>query len=84
MSTLTGGCSPSLIGSSAADWNPVWIHRAGFAVAHALKITDRSDIGANEYWMAAQALALGAILVTKNIGEFSRVLGLLVENWLIN
>lgn len=39
-------------------------------------------IGPNDLLIAAHALALGAILVTANIGEFSRVEGLKVENWL--
>jgi tRNA(fMet)-specific endonuclease VapC len=39
-------------------------------------------IGANDLWIAAQALALGAVAVTDNVGEFSRVSGLVVENWL--
>ncbi len=39
-------------------------------------------IGANDYWIAAQALALDAVMVTDNMGEFSRVPGLMVENWL--
>jgi predicted nucleic acid-binding protein len=38
--------------------------------------------GYNDYWIAAQALALRAVLVTDNVGEFSRVPGLRVENWL--
>jgi len=41
-----------------------------------------NPIGANDYWIAAQALALGAIAVTENVGEFSRVAGLAIENWL--
>lgn len=40
-----------------------------------------TPIGANDLWIAAQALALGAVLVTGNVGEFSRVAGLEVENW---
>lgn len=40
-----------------------------------------TPIGANDLWIAAQALALGAVLVTDNVGEFSRVEGLEVENW---
>jgi tRNA(fMet)-specific endonuclease VapC len=40
-----------------------------------------TPIGANDLWIAAQALALGAVLVTGNVGEFSRVEGLEVENW---
>lgn len=41
-----------------------------------------TPIGANDYWIAAQALALSAVLVTDNVGEFSWVPGLVVENWL--
>lgn len=39
-------------------------------------------IGPNDLLIAAHAYALGAVLVTANMGEFSRVRGLLVENWL--
>lgn len=39
-------------------------------------------IGNNDQWIAAQALALGATLVTDNLREFERVPGLQVENWL--
>jgi tRNA(fMet)-specific endonuclease VapC len=41
-----------------------------------------APIGANDYWIAAQARALGAVAVTDNVGEFGRVPGLVVENWL--
>lgn len=41
-----------------------------------------TPIGANDYWIAAHALALGAILVTDNVSEFDRVNGLVTENWL--
>lgn len=41
-----------------------------------------TPIGANDTWIAAQALAINAILVTDNEREFSRVAGLTVENWL--
>lgn len=40
-------------------------------------------IGANDTWIAAQALAIDATLVTDNEREFSRVPGLTVENWLV-
>lgn len=41
-----------------------------------------SPIGANDYWIAAQALSLDVVLVTDNVGEFSRVPELSMENWL--
>jgi tRNA(fMet)-specific endonuclease VapC len=39
-------------------------------------------IGANDLLIAAHALAVGAILVTDNAREFSRIEGLTQENWL--
>lgn len=41
-----------------------------------------TPIGANDLLIAAHALALGRTLVTANEGEFRRVPGLRVENWL--
>lgn len=41
-----------------------------------------TPIGGNDYWIAAQALCLGAVLVTDNLAEFSRIEGLALENWL--
>jgi tRNA(fMet)-specific endonuclease VapC len=38
-------------------------------------------IGNNDLWLAAHARAEGWILVTNNTREFSRVLGLQLENW---
>ena len=38
-------------------------------------------IGHNDLLIAAQARALGLVVVTENMREFSRVPGLLVENW---
>lgn len=40
------------------------------------------NIGPNDLWIAAHALALDAVLVTANESEFSRVPGLKIENWL--
>ena len=40
-------------------------------------------IGANDLLIAAHAVSLSAILVTGNVGEFVRVDGLVVENWLV-
>ncbi len=39
-------------------------------------------IGPNDLLIAAQALATGAVLVTDKVGEFSRVGGLALDNWL--
>jgi tRNA(fMet)-specific endonuclease VapC len=39
-------------------------------------------IGGNDYWIAAQALALDLTLVTDNVREFGRVEDLRLENWL--
>jgi tRNA(fMet)-specific endonuclease VapC len=41
-----------------------------------------TPIGANDLLIAAQALALGCVIVTDNEKEFSRVKGLRVQNWL--
>lgn len=40
-----------------------------------------TPIGANDLWIAAHALAEDFILVSNNVGEFSRVPGLQLENW---
>jgi tRNA(fMet)-specific endonuclease VapC len=39
-------------------------------------------IGGNDLLIAAQALAIDAVLVTDNVREFKRVKGLRVEDWL--
>jgi tRNA(fMet)-specific endonuclease VapC len=39
-------------------------------------------IGQNDLWIAAHVRCAGAVLVTGNEGEFRRVEGLAVENWL--
>ena len=39
-------------------------------------------IGPNDLLIAAQALATGLTLVTDNVGEFARVDGLQMQNWL--
>jgi tRNA(fMet)-specific endonuclease VapC len=41
-----------------------------------------TPIGGNDLLIAAQALALGYVIVTDNEKEFSRVEGLRVQNWL--
>lgn len=39
-------------------------------------------IGPNDLFIAAHALSLDLTLVTANVGEFSRVPNLRIENWL--
>ncbi|WP_038318439.1 type II toxin-antitoxin system VapC family toxin [Kingella kingae] len=38
-------------------------------------------IGNNDLWIAAHALAVGAVLVTHNTKEFSRINNLQLEDW---
>lgn len=40
-----------------------------------------TPIGANDTWIAAQALALEAVLVSDNVRAFSQVPSLVIENW---
>jgi tRNA(fMet)-specific endonuclease VapC len=40
-------------------------------------------IGSNDLLIAAHAFTLGATVVTANVGEFRRIRGLNVENWLV-
>jgi tRNA(fMet)-specific endonuclease VapC len=42
----------------------------------------RRPIGSNDLLIAAHTLALDLVLVTDNVGEFARVPGLSIENWL--
>lgn len=46
-----------------------------------LALRQGQNIGPNDLWIAAHALALDAVLVTDNEREFSRVPGLKLENW---
>jgi len=41
-------------------------------------------IGPFDVLLAGHALALGAVMVTHNVGEFSRVPGLAIEDWQTN
>lgn len=52
------------------------------AIRSKLEAEGRS-IGQNDLWIAAQTIAIGAILVTDNEAEFRRVNDLAVENWLL-
>lgn len=40
-----------------------------------------TPIGGNDLWIASHALAEAATLVTNNIGEFTRIEGLSVQDW---
>ncbi|KNZ33494.1 MAG: hypothetical protein AD742_06285 [Methylibium sp. NZG] len=40
-----------------------------------------TPIGANDLWIAAQARATDCVLVTHDTGEFGRVGGLRIEDW---
>jgi tRNA(fMet)-specific endonuclease VapC len=50
------------------------------AIRHDLE-TKGAGIGPMDTLIAAQALRLGATIITRNIREFGRVPGLRVENW---
>jgi tRNA(fMet)-specific endonuclease VapC len=41
-------------------------------------------IGAFDMLIAGHALSLGAVVVTINVGEFSRMAGLTVEDWTVD
>jgi tRNA(fMet)-specific endonuclease VapC len=49
-------------------------------IRHELEVAGRA-IGAMDLWIAAQALALAATLVTNNLAHFQRVSGLSVTRW---
>jgi len=51
-------------------------------IRHALESVGKG-IGSLDTLIAAHALALGATLVTNDLGEFSRVPGLVCEDWAI-
>ena len=40
-----------------------------------------TPIGGNDLWIASHALAESATLVTNDMGEFGRIHGLVLENW---
>jgi predicted nucleic acid-binding protein len=59
-----------------------WKQRGTMRPVRALLEPQGTPIGANDTWIAAQALAIGATLVTNNTREFTRVPDLMLENWL--
>lgn len=55
---------------------------AAFVRAHLETLKPNAQpIGPYDVLLAGQALALGAVLVTHNVREFSRVPGLTIEDW---
>ena len=68
---------------SALDILP-WKQPADARYAELRKALERADtiIGPNDMLIAAHTLALDLILVTANVGEFSYVPDLRIENWL--
>ncbi|OFP35577.1 type II toxin-antitoxin system VapC family toxin [uncultured Corynebacterium sp.] len=54
---------------------------AAYGSIRARLLDKGTPIGANDLWIAAQAVSNGLVLVTANTAEFSRVPGLVVENW---
>ena len=61
------------------DFDEADARAAGQIRAHLKKIG--KPIGSYDALIAGQALARGLIMVTNNISEFSRVPGLMVEDW---
>jgi tRNA(fMet)-specific endonuclease VapC len=55
---------------------------ADYGAIRAQLETAGTPIGGNDLLIAAHARALGAIIVTANVGEFRRVRDVKVENWL--
>ena len=45
--------------------------------------TAGTPIGANDLWIACHALSVNAVLVTHNVREFNRIVGLGLEDWAI-
>ncbi|MBN3815775.1 type II toxin-antitoxin system VapC family toxin [Paraburkholderia sp. Se-20369] len=63
------------------SWDPAAIDAA---TAVRVDLAERgTPIGANDSAIAGHAIAAGAVLVTNNTREFSRVAGLSLEDWAI-
>jgi len=67
----------SLLHIEALDWN---VGRY-YGRLRALLKEQGNPIGNNDLFIASHAQSMGAVLVTNNVGEFSRVPDLTIENW---
>ena len=52
-----------------------------YATQFTLLKTAGTSIGANDLWIACHALSKNAMLVTHNVREFERIVGLNIEDW---
>ena len=61
-----------------------WDHRAVDATVEAMRLLMKvgTPIGSNDTAIAGHAIASGCTLVTNNVREFSRITGLIYEDWL--
>jgi len=68
--------------SDEADYTCADASYYGFIRAYLARLKPNAQpIGPYDLMLAAQALRLGAVLVTNNVREFTRLPGLNVENW---
>ena len=70
-----------ILGAMRVEPLEVPVDRHYAAIRHSLEVAG-TPIGPNDLLIAAHARALGLVLVTGNVREFSRAPGLGVEDWL--
>jgi len=73
------GLFTRLLDIEALDWN-VGRH---YGYLRARLKEQGKPIGNNDLFIASHAQSVGAVLVTNNVREFSRVPDLVVENWCV-
>ncbi len=65
-----------------APFDAAAAYQTGIVRAYLARLKPNAQpIGVCDALLAGHALALGAVFVTHNVAEFSRVPGLAVENW---
>jgi len=65
-----------------APFDAAAAYQSGIVRAYLARLRPNAQpIGAYDALLAGHALALGAVFVTHNVAEFSRVPGLAVEDW---